>query len=142
MSFNGNRSLAVLDQRVVAVAELLRQNPRTPLRELAAAANLSPSRLQHIFACHQRVSIKAYAQEQIFLRAARLLTETGMSVKEVQAVAGFTNASAFCRGFKKKYGTSPQEYRRARQRAALYPARPPDSSSERLPDTSTELVGQ
>jgi AraC family transcriptional regulator of arabinose operon len=114
-----------MDARVVAVLQLIRQDPRTCLRDLANAAHLSPSRLQHIFRIQQRVPIRAFAQEQLLERAAYLLTETFMSVKEIHAVLGFTNASTFCHAFKKRYAASPQAFRRI-------PRPHPDSSAPRV----------
>lgn len=102
-----------MDPRVATVLHLIRRNPRTRLRDLAAAVHLSPSRLQHLFTRDARVSIRTFSQQHVLSHAARLLTESGLSVKEVRAVVGFEDPSAFCRAFKKHYGLCPPAFRRA-----------------------------
>lgn len=101
-----------MDERVAAVVQLLRQSPRTRLRDLAAVACLSPSRLQHIFAAHLKLSIRAFSQQELLSRGVHLLTATDLSVKEIHSLLGFADASAFCRAFKKLYGVGPRSFRR------------------------------
>ena len=43
--------------------------------------------------------------------AARLLSETSLSVSEIGAVCGFENNCSFSRAFRERYGTPPSLYR-------------------------------
>jgi AraC-like DNA-binding protein len=44
--------------------------------------------------------------------ASKPLTFTNLSVKEVGAAVGFLDISHFVRGFKKRYGVTPSNFRR------------------------------
>jgi AraC family transcriptional regulator of arabinose operon len=108
-----------MDHRVESVIQLLAENPRTTLYDLAHAVHISPSRLQHIFKTETNLSIRAFTQGQLLSQAARLLTETMLNVKEIHNLLGFRDAANFSHSFKKLYGCSPNTYRKMHRITSL-----------------------
>ena len=87
------------------------------LREIADAAGVS-----------QREALRCFSESihdspVSFLNAYRLkcaeqLLRTGLKpVSDIAAETGFDNAGYFCKAFRKAYGTSPLQYRKAQRRA-------------------------
>lgn len=80
------------------------------LNELAAYANMSPSKLKRLFKQIFGDSIFSYYQEFRMKEAARLLKEEKLSVSDVGYRLGFTNLSHFSRVFKERIGMNPKQY--------------------------------
>ena len=47
-------------------------------------------------------------------RAARLLTQTDVPVREIALTVGYTEPSQFTKAFRRSYGTTPSGYRTGR----------------------------
>jgi AraC-like DNA-binding protein len=110
-----------MDYRVTAVLMLVDKQPQVELRELAAFVNLSPSRLRHLWKGDLPISLCRFVKQRRLLRAEHLLRDTFLSVKEVCAVAGFSDTSHFVRDFRKKFGLTPSHYRLAADSAKRQP---------------------
>jgi len=82
------------------------------LDELAAAARLSRFQFAHEYQRRTGVSPIAHFIRLKVERATQLLDTTGLSVKEVAAALGYSDAYYFSRVFKKIVGFSPDRYRR------------------------------
>jgi AraC-like DNA-binding protein len=93
-----------------------------PLRELAAAACISPGYLSRVFRQHYGVSPVAAVELLRLARAATLLTRSNLSVAAVAGDCGFANPYHFSRRFHRVYGQPPGRYRRAPTR--LEPTEP------------------
>jgi len=104
-----------MDSRIQEVLRLLDGSWRAPLRviELADRVGLGPSRLEHLFRSEVNESIRAYVNRQRLLAAARMLTASNERVSSIAFEVGFNDVSNFNHAFKKHFGKSPQEYRRA-----------------------------
>ncbi|MFD0716526.1 helix-turn-helix domain-containing protein [Paenibacillus sp. GCM10027626] len=105
------------DPRVEEVLALLSADMKRTLRiaDIARTVNLSESRLSHLFKLETGQSVVA-ALNQIRLReAATLLLHTYRSAAEIADDVGFPNYNHFLNQFKKRYGTSPSQYRSNRQ---------------------------
>ncbi|RCS87795.1 helix-turn-helix domain-containing protein [Brachybacterium alimentarium] len=102
-----------LDDRVLRVLEHLDAHLTEELevRQLAAVAHLSPSRLSHLFTEQVGTSITRYVQDQRMELAARLLEMTGEPVAEVARRVGYQDALYFSRRFRSRHGASPSAYR-------------------------------
>lgn len=74
---------------------------------------LSGSRLGHLFKVHVRLSIRAYVHEQRLRRAAELIANTDERISQICYASGFSDQSNFNHAFKKSFGVTPKEYRRA-----------------------------
>jgi len=79
--------------------------------------HLSPWYFTHLFKAATGLSPKQYMMQRKMKRAAELLDESFLSVKEIAADLGFDHQSHFSREFKKHSGASPSERRVRRQLA-------------------------
>jgi len=94
--------------------QILLENTRRSLtlRELAAQAGLSPSRLANMFKSQTGTSPIAHHMHLRMQEAAGLLASTDLNIKEVAARMGFQDPYHFSRAFKSHLHTSPMGYRR------------------------------
>ena len=125
-----------MDQRVETVIRLIEEDlsRSLPLGGLAAAVNLSPSRLHQIFRNATGISPSKYLKARRLAEAKRLLETTFLSVKEIRLRVGIDDESHFTRDFRGAYGCTPTEYRRhCRPRPAAEPDLPPQSTRAAAP---------
>jgi AraC family transcriptional regulator of arabinose operon len=80
---------------------------------LARLVNLSTTRFAHIFAEEVGRSPAQFLLETRLIEAHRLLSGTFLTVKEASTLVGFADRSYFNRAFKKLFGCTPGEVRRA-----------------------------
>ncbi len=100
-----------VSEAAATVAELLRFNPGDGRRaeELALQAHASLRTVEREFKAETGMTLREWRIQNRMESAARLLR----SVRSVDAVAhrvGYTNASAFRRVFKGRFGMTPSEY--------------------------------
>jgi AraC-like DNA-binding protein len=102
-------------QTIYKVKEQLLEHLETPpvIKELAVCANMSPSKLKHLFKQIFGNSIFSYYQEFRMKEAARLLKMEKLSVSDVGYQLGFTNLSHFSKVFKEHIGMKPKQYSRS-----------------------------
>ncbi|MDR2690865.1 MAG: AraC family transcriptional regulator [Dysgonamonadaceae bacterium] len=103
-------------QAIYKVKEQMLEHLEIPpiIKELAACANMSPSKLKRLFKQIFGNSIFSYYQEFRMKEAARLLKEKKLSVSDVGYQLGFTNLSHFSRVFTIHIGMKPKQYSRSR----------------------------
>lgn len=89
------------------------------IRDLAAAVNLSPGRLAHLFKSEVGISPQRYLNNIRLEKAKERLENGVLSCKEIAAEVGIRNVSRFCRSFKALYGTTPKEYHKTHLRLDL-----------------------
>ncbi len=101
-----------------AALEAIEKNPASSfsLRELAAAAKVSPSYLIALFQRYLGASPIAYATGIRMKTAATQLRNPYLSIKQVALQCGFRDTNYFCRLFRKHFGCSAGEYRKHRRR--------------------------
>lgn len=91
--------------------QLLIQLAEPPvIADLAAASNMSPSKLKRLFKQIFGDSIFTYYQAHRMKEAARMLREEKLSVTETGYRLGFTNLSHFTRVFEHHMGVKPKKY--------------------------------
>jgi len=100
------------DYRIRRILEFVETDPTKTVVELAHLVNLSSSRLGHLFRLEVGVDLDSFLRNARLDKAADLLRETQMSIKEIAAVVGYQHASSFDRGFRRKFETEPADYRR------------------------------
>ncbi len=102
-----------MDARVERAARLLADHPARPLdlEALAGEVSLSASRLAHLFREQVGLSPLQVLERQRVEMARRLLSASGMSVKEVAAACGYASPFYFSLRFKRATGKSPSAYR-------------------------------
>lgn len=102
-----------MDNRISTLIVYLESNlhHRFSINEMARLVRISPSRLQHIFKEQTGCSINRYLRELRLKKAAALLTELFLSVKEIRCAVGIIDTRHFASDFKRKYGMTPSSYR-------------------------------
>lgn len=80
---------------------------------LAKLVNLSPNYLRLLFKEQLELSISNYISDIRFQKAKLLLRTTDYPVSKISEMIGFQGSGYFYTAFKKKTGTTPDEYRRA-----------------------------
>lgn len=98
----------VLDERVAAVLKRIEETPEEtiPLRVLARAAHLSPTRLSHLFREKTGIALRSF----LLWRRLRLAVEyasRGGTLTEACIAAGFADSAHFTRTFKRTFGVTP-----------------------------------
>jgi transcriptional regulator GlxA family with amidase domain len=97
--------------RIRKILKLIESEPARSIEELAAQCNLSHSHLQHLFKQHTGVQLGHLLLEQRLLKAACLLENSNMSVKEIAFAVGYEHTSSFIRAFERRFGIAPRTYR-------------------------------
>lgn len=100
------------DYRIRQILQCIEQDPSKSILELARLVNLSTSRLGHLFRLQIGIALNNFVRNARLERAAALLQETELSIKEIAAAVGYHHASSFDRGFEKKFGSAPANYRK------------------------------
>jgi AraC-like DNA-binding protein len=102
-----------MDPRISSVIRSMEADidGRLTVTALAAAVNLSPSRLTALFRCETGVSPLRYLRALRMERARLLLERTFLSVKEVMAFVGVNDPSHFTRDFRRYHGVAPSRLR-------------------------------
>jgi len=96
----------------LAVKEII-ANYGHPVRvsSIANKIGINRSYLSIIFKKRMGVSPQQYLIDFRLEKAAELIQETGMAVRAVAAVVGYTDPLTFSKAFKQKYGCSPSLFR-------------------------------
>jgi AraC family transcriptional regulator of arabinose operon len=100
-----------VDSRIESAIQLLKKNPSRTLQELASQGKISTSRLSHLFKQETGGTVKQYRRNHRLQAAARILTLTDMSIKEIAYQLGYQHTSSFVRAFKAEFELSPTRYR-------------------------------
>ena len=100
------------DYRIRKVLESLEDDPATSVQELATRVNLSSSRLGHLFKIQMGVDLSHFLVNERLDKAAELLRQTDLSIKEIAVRVGYHHSSSFDRGFQNKFGVPPADFRR------------------------------
>jgi two-component system response regulator YesN len=101
-----------IEGRVQKILEMAESGTTLRIRELALEFHLSPAYLQRLFKHQTGVSMGEWLIEQRLQRAAKLLANSYMSVKEIAYTIGYEHASSFIRAFERRFAQAPQRYRK------------------------------
>lgn len=114
------RSDAILAPRAVATAQsvvelrvsrLIESGAPYSIGDLAAQLRLSPSHLQRLFKHETGLRMGDWLITFRLQKAAYLLANSYLSVKEVARAAGYEHVSSFIRAFERRYVLTPTRYR-------------------------------
>jgi len=100
-----------LDGRLRTVLQIVESGTAFSIRDLAYEVHLSSSHLQRLFKHETGIPIGEWLNEQRLQKAATLLTNTYMSVKEIAHTVGYEHASSFVRAFGRRFAQAPARYR-------------------------------
>ncbi len=90
---------------------LVDSHGRISRAKLATELNYSPDYLNKIVKKRTGMFLSVYGRKFTLKEAARLLSQTSMSISKIMSELGFQNRSHFYHIFKEKYGVTPNEYR-------------------------------
>jgi transcriptional regulator GlxA family with amidase domain len=102
----------MLEGRVQKILRMVECGATFTIRDLALEINLSPSHLQRLFKHQTGISMGEWLSEQRLQRAAHLLTNSHMSVKEIAYTVGYEHPSSFIRAFERRFTQAPARYRK------------------------------
>ena len=102
-----------MDDRVLAVIEHIGRHLTDPLTiaDLASVANLSASRLGHLFAEQVGSSPQQFVQARRIGMAKQLLDLTNRPIADIAAEVGYPDPLYFSTRFRRQVGLSPSSYR-------------------------------
>jgi transcriptional regulator GlxA family with amidase domain len=86
-------------------------------RDLAAQIRLTPAALRRLFKHETGLRLGEWLTEQRLQHAARLLTGSSLSVKQITHAVGYEHPSSFIRAFERRFGLAPSIYRARRKRS-------------------------
>lgn len=97
-----------------SLGDEIRKNPFDDFNfdSIAAKKSITRYHLSRLFRSVHKMPPGAFVLEQRMVRAAELLRQEGMQVKEVMFNCRYTSSAEFSRAFKRYSGYSPREYRR------------------------------
>ena len=90
-----------------------------PVRLLAEKFSVGETSLKNYFRGVYGQNISTYLREARMKAAAEFLADTSRPIAEIAEQVGYSNQGKFAAVFKKQFGMSPLEYRRAQKLAAL-----------------------
>ncbi|MFT3689322.1 GlxA family transcriptional regulator [Paenirhodobacter sp.] len=104
--------LATRNPAVVRAAEYIEAEVENgfDLEGCARHAGVTRRQIQRLFRQHLGVTPQQYAADLRLQRGRMLLAETNMSVMDVAIACGYSSRSAFSKGFRAKFGSSPQAF--------------------------------
>ena len=124
----GSRDMAAAQSRlnprqthtVESAAHYFRNNLRNPLSvaQVAAYHSLCPGHFSSLFRRQHRITPRSFLRQARLQRAADLLTETEMPLKEVAAQCGFVDAAHLCKSFRQDRRVTPNRFRVKMRRKA------------------------
>jgi AraC-like DNA-binding protein len=93
------------------VLQTLESGTAYRIGDLAAQLRMSPSHLQRSFKRETGLRIGEWLIEQRLQKAAYLLANSYLSVKEIARAVGYEHMSSFTRAFEHRYVVPPTRYR-------------------------------
>ena len=85
---------------------------RLVVRELAESINISVSHFEHLFKKEMHTSPIKYINNLRLEKASELLVSSHLRVKQIRLKVGASNEAHFQRNFKRKFGETPNNYRK------------------------------
>lgn len=90
------------------------------LQMLASLIGVNSTYLSALFHQEVGVTLSAYIKNQRMKTALHLLQTTHLQIQTVAQISGFSDPNYFCKQFKRMYGETPQQYRKAHMATAAH----------------------
>lgn len=102
-----------VDARIVTACEYMQRHlaAQFSVQDVAAACNLSTSRLAHLFKEQMGLGPKAWINDARLQQARKLLLNSRDSVGQIGRRVGYEDPAHFTRYFKQSMGCSPRQFR-------------------------------
>ena len=101
-----------LERRVLRILEMVETGSTFAIRDLAAEFRLSPAYLQRLFKHETGICMGEWLSEQRLQRAAYLLSNSYLSIKEITHAVGYEHTSSFVRAFERRFAQAPARFRK------------------------------
>lgn len=101
-----------LERRVLKILEMVETGTTFAIRDFAAEFRLSPAYLQRLFKNETGICMGEWLSEQRLQRAAYLLSNSYLSIKEITHEVGYEHTSSFIRAFERRFLKAPARYRK------------------------------
>jgi transcriptional regulator GlxA family with amidase domain len=111
LNFAAAHSTPLQDVRLRKLLRLIEAEPLGTIQDWALEFNLSNSHLQRLFKQATGVGLGHALTEKRLQRAAHLLTNTSMSIKEISYAVGYEHPSSFIRAFERQFEQAPRRFR-------------------------------
>ena len=105
----------VQDCRLRKVLQMIASDSPQKIQDLAVECNLSESHLQHLFKESTGLGLGRMLADQRMQRAAKLLEQTNLSIKEIAWAVGYEHTSSFTRAFERYFREAPRCFRQERR---------------------------
>jgi AraC-like DNA-binding protein len=105
-----------LERRVLKILDMVETGNTFGIRDLAAEFRLSPAYLQRLFKNETGICMGEWLSEQRLQRAAYLLSNSYLSIKEITHTIGYEHTSSFIRAFERRFQQAPARYRKQNKR--------------------------
>lgn len=106
----------VQDCRLRKVLQKIASDSPQKIQDLAVECNLSESHLQHLFKECTGLGLGRLLADQRMQRAAKLLGQTNLSIKEIAWTVGYEHTSSFTRAFERYFREAPRCFRQRQER--------------------------
>lgn len=108
-------AISCRNKKLVRAMEHMQGNIEDPLElsEIASRVMISKRQLERLFNRYIGLSPSRFYLDLRISQAHALLNETNLSATEIAAATGFNGSAQFYITFRKKYGTSPNAYRKS-----------------------------
>jgi AraC-like DNA-binding protein len=81
------------------------------IKNVADECRVSERYVRKLFKKHLESTPQEYCNKLKITKAVELLSNRGITIKDIAYSAGYSTPQYFCRVFKKAYGFTPQKYR-------------------------------
>jgi len=100
------------ERRIQNLLDRVEAGSAFAIGDLAAEYRLSPCYLQRLFKKETGVRLGEWLSEQRLQRAAYLLANSYLSIKEITHAVGYEHTSSFNRAFERRFLQAPASYRK------------------------------
>ena len=100
-------------RKIFKARDILNENFKNPptLHELAANVGTNECTLKKVFKQMFSMTVFDYLNDLRMNKAARLLSDTELTISDIATELGFSSQSHFCTAFRKRNGLTPKEFR-------------------------------
>ena len=111
LNARSSNTIPVQDARLRKVLHLIEADPQGSSQDWALALNLSNSHLHRLFKKATGTSLGQARTEKRLQKAAKLLSTTNLSIKEIAFAVGYEHTSSFTRAFERRFAQPPRYFR-------------------------------
>jgi AraC-like DNA-binding protein len=105
-----NKDLVIVDT-IKDVIQANYSNANLSLQDISDMLKMSSAYVGRIFKKYETISVADYINEMRLLKSILLLEKNNLLVNEISEKVGFSSQSYFFKMFKKRFGTTPKDYR-------------------------------